>query len=92
MLSKVQAIRCHKTQLKLSQKRFLGCATRGNAFAGEAAILIDRFFTLPPLFVKLERRRWFFDEAGWLEVSAVAPPRRITVGRQDLEESSLAIS
>ena len=178
-LTKVRAIRCHKTQLKLSQRRFLGYATRpeqflklrpreetvadgsiysvtrqadmvrlklqltmqplpaakprlfvlgydrsgaltcvsirlpsrptrilscvagrqlgtmryrGNAFAGEASIPIDRFSHVHPLFVKLERRGWFFDEGGWLEVPAVAPPQRITVRRQDLEESSLAIS
>jgi len=172
-LTKVRAIRCHKTQLKLSQRRFLGYATRpeqflklrpreetvadgsihsvtrqpdmlrlklqltmqplptakprlfvlgydrsraltcvsmrlpsrpartrilscvagrqlgtmryrGDAFAGEASIPIDRFSQVHPLFVKLERRGWFFDEGGWLEVPAVAPPQRITVRRQDL--------
>jgi LmbE family N-acetylglucosaminyl deacetylase len=40
----------------------------GNAFAGEFVIPIDVFFPAHALFVKLERRSLFFDEAGWLEV------------------------
>jgi LmbE family N-acetylglucosaminyl deacetylase len=45
---------------------------RGNAFAGEFAIPVDMFSPAHALFVKLKRRTWFFDEAGWLEVSATA--------------------
>jgi LmbE family N-acetylglucosaminyl deacetylase len=163
---KLQAIRCHKTQLKLSRKRFLKYATRpdavlklgmreatiadgpiqslsrqpvalnlrfkllmkavrpadptvfvlgngvtgalrcvnirlpvrssnlemsdcstgrrldsarynGDAFAGELIIPLDRFSAEHPVFVKLERRSWFFDEAGWAEVPPTARLDRI---------------
>jgi LmbE family N-acetylglucosaminyl deacetylase len=40
----------------------------GDAFLGEVAIPIDIFSPADTLFVKLERRSWFFDEAGWLEL------------------------
>jgi LmbE family N-acetylglucosaminyl deacetylase len=40
----------------------------GNAFAGDLIVPLDRFSAERPLFVKLERRSWFFDEAGWVEV------------------------
>ena len=49
----------------------------GNAFAGELTIPIDVFSSNPALFVKLERRSWFFDEAGWLEIPAAIHPRQI---------------
>ena len=42
----------------------------GNAFAGELVFPIDAFSANHALFVKLERRGWFFDEAGWLELPA----------------------
>jgi LmbE family N-acetylglucosaminyl deacetylase len=49
--------------------RSLGSAQYcGNAFAGELTVPIDTFSTAHALFVKLERRSWFFDEAGWLEI------------------------
>ena len=54
---------------------------RGDAFAGEFAIPLDVFSSVHALFVKLERRLWFFDEAGWLEtrpVIADSPPTRMT--------------
>jgi len=47
---------------------------RGNAFIGQLTIPISRFLAVHPIFVKLERRSWFFDEAGWLEI----PPARST--------------
>ncbi len=169
-VTKLQAIRCHKTQLKLSRKRFLsyaGCPERliklgardetiangsitsvfrlphslrvalrlspkamrisesalfvlgrdeaaalrcvmmrvparssrvemldsasldytaevqycGNAFAGQLAIPVSIFSSASAIFVKLERRSWFFDEAGWLEIppaesQPIAEPQR----------------
>ena len=53
---------------------------RGNTFAGEFAIPVDIFSQVHALFVKLERRSWFFDEAGWLEVPALveSPLRRLS--------------
>jgi hypothetical protein len=46
----------------------------GDAFAGEFALPLDVFSPAHALFVKLERRSWFFDEAGWLETPAVTKP------------------
>jgi LmbE family N-acetylglucosaminyl deacetylase len=47
----------------------------GNAFAGQLTIPVAIFSSASAIFVKLERRSWFFDEAGWLEIPAVeAPP------------------
>jgi LmbE family N-acetylglucosaminyl deacetylase len=43
---------------------------RGNAFHGELSIPVPHFAREHPIFVKLNRRAWFFDEAGWLEVGA----------------------
>jgi LmbE family N-acetylglucosaminyl deacetylase len=45
---------------------------RGGAFVGNLEIPISVFSTKRPLFIKVERRGWFFDEAGWLELSACA--------------------
>jgi LmbE family N-acetylglucosaminyl deacetylase len=62
---------------------------RGNRFEGELTVPIDAFCSTGPLFIKIERRRWFFDEAGWIGI----PP----CGRQKAErdhrasEQSLAI-
>jgi len=40
----------------------------GNAFAGQLTIPVSIFSSASTIFVKLERRSWFFDEAGWLEI------------------------
>ena len=62
---------------------------RGSAFAGELTIP-GIFSAERPLFVKLERRSWFFDEAGWLEVSPlraeqIAAKNRAAAERQVAE-------
>ena len=41
---------------------------RGNALAGQLTIPVSIFSSASAIFVKLERRSWFFDEAGWLEI------------------------
>jgi len=41
----------------------------GNAFAGRLTIPVSIFSSASAIFIKLERRSWFFDEAGWLEIS-----------------------
>ena len=131
-LLKLQAIRCHATQLTLSKKRFLGYVSRPELFsdwqAGKAAmddcfiqsitrvpnslhlkiripimsrallaptlLLVGRddygelrsarfqlsmnvgelkvplFSPVRPIFLKLQRRSLFFDQAGWVEVPA----------------------
>jgi LmbE family N-acetylglucosaminyl deacetylase len=45
-----------------------GARYYGNAFAGRLTIPVSIFSDASAIFVKLERRSWFFDEAGWLEI------------------------
>ena len=50
---------------------------RGTPSSGEFTISIELFSSAQPLFVKLERRSLFFDEAGWIEVAPlVTRPER----------------
>jgi LmbE family N-acetylglucosaminyl deacetylase len=73
------AVRCLRTRLPVrsSEIHMFECDSpcrlianyRGNAFAGEFTIPIDGFSEAHVLFVKLERRSLFFDEAGWLEIA-----------------------
>jgi LmbE family N-acetylglucosaminyl deacetylase len=95
-----EALRCLSVQLPVrscrielrdaSTKRRVGIARyRGNAFAGELTIPIDIFSSDPALFVKLEYRSWFFDEAGWLEIPAAIHPRQVIPS--NIAQPSLAI-
>jgi len=65
---------------------------RCDAFAGEFAIPLDVFSPAHALFVKLERRLWFFDEGGWLETQPVTAgntlPRMTSTGRVTTEALS----
>jgi LmbE family N-acetylglucosaminyl deacetylase len=58
----------------------LDCATnhsigiaryRGHPFAGEFALPLHLFSPVHDLFIKVDRRSWFFDEAGWIEIPGV---------------------
>jgi LmbE family N-acetylglucosaminyl deacetylase len=73
------AWRCGKMTLPIRSSRIAmtDCASgqhhctvnyRGNAFAGEFTIPMNDFSAAHSLFVKLERRSLFFDEAGWIQV------------------------
>jgi LmbE family N-acetylglucosaminyl deacetylase len=95
-----EALRCLSMQLPVrscrielrdaTTERCVGMARyRGNAFAGELTIPVDTFSSDPALFVKLERRSWFFDEAGWLEIPAATHPRQII--SSNIAQPSLAI-
>ena len=75
-------IRCVHTPVPVhpSGVELVDCSTRepihvaqyhGDAFAGEFAIPVEVFSLVHAVFVKLERRSWFFDEAGWLEARPV---------------------
>ena len=44
----------------------------GDAFSGEIVLPLDGFAAARALFLKLDRRVWFFDEAGWLEIAPLA--------------------
>jgi len=78
-------VRCLRTLVRVhsSAVEVFDCSTserlhlaqyHGDAFAGEFALPLDVFSPAHALFVKLERRSWFFDEAGWLETPAVTKP------------------
>ena len=73
------ALRCARMQVPVRSScvEMFDCITderldvgryHGDAFSGELAIPVDIFSPVDTLFVKLERRSWFFDEAGWLEL------------------------
>jgi LmbE family N-acetylglucosaminyl deacetylase len=58
----------------------LDCATnhpigvaryRGQPFAGEFTIPLHLFSPIHDLFIKVDRRWWFFDEAGWIEIPSM---------------------
>ena len=58
----------------------LDCATnhsigvaryRGHPFAGEFALPLHLFSPIHDLFIKVDRRSWSFDEAGWIEIPGV---------------------
>jgi LmbE family N-acetylglucosaminyl deacetylase len=74
-------LRCARVEfpIRSSRPELVDCCTgdviaragfRGHAFGGE--ITIPGFIANHPLFLKLENRTWFFDEAGWTEVAALA--------------------
>ncbi|HSS17127.1 MAG TPA: hypothetical protein VLQ29_09120 [Candidatus Dormibacteraeota bacterium] len=76
----------------LTHERLRAARYRGNAFAGEFAIPLDIFSPTYPLFAKLERRSWFFDEAGWLETPAIARSKYVRMQERSLiEEPSSAV-
>jgi len=58
----------------------------GGAFAGNLEVPLTTFAPDRPLFIKAERRGWFFDEAGWLELGpcAVQEGWREPATREDL--------
>jgi LmbE family N-acetylglucosaminyl deacetylase len=58
----------------------LDCATnhsigiaryRGHPFAGEFTLPLHLFSPIHDLFIKVDRRSWFFDETGWIEIPGV---------------------
>jgi LmbE family N-acetylglucosaminyl deacetylase len=55
--------------LDCATNRSVGIARyRGHPFAGEFTLPLHLFSPLHDLFIKVDRRSWFFDEAGWIEV------------------------
>lgn len=90
-------LRCARMRVpaRSSRVEMLECSTlqgiavaryRGSAFAGELAIPIDSFSSAHEVYVKLERRSWFFDEAGWLEVPS-ARFEQIVASKRDMTDA-----
>jgi hypothetical protein len=46
---------------------------QGDAFSAEILLPLHDFATNRAVFVKLDRRVWFFDEAGWIEIPSPVP-------------------
>ncbi len=63
----------------------IACVGRyqGDAFSAEILLPMHGFAAGRAVFVKLDRRVWFFDEAGWIEIaSAHSANRRATPARK----------
>lgn len=45
----------------------------GDAFRAVIHLPLFGFAASRPVFIKLDRRVWFFDEAGWLQIGAATP-------------------
>lgn len=100
---KAGALRCLKAGLPIRAGTFvmLDCASgqrrlvahyRGDSFTGEFMIPLDLFSPVHAVFVKLERRSLFFDEAGWLEVPPPVRSRQMELRKgAAVGEVSLAI-
>jgi LmbE family N-acetylglucosaminyl deacetylase len=80
----------HNTKIDL-----IDCATgaiacvgryQGDAFSAEILLPLHSFATSRAVFVKLDRRVWFFVEAGWIEIASpiaqVAAPRPRMAARE----------
>ncbi len=54
----------------------IACVGRyqGDAFSAEIFLPLHGFAASRAAFVKLDRRVWFFDEAGWIEVAPLVSP------------------
>jgi len=68
-----------------------GARYYGNAFAGQLTIPLSIFSSASPIFVKVERRSWFFDEAGWLEVPPTQPRSLPEPQRDEMETGLVTI-
>ncbi len=53
----------------------IACVGRyqGDAFSAEIFLALIGFAVNRALFLKLDRRVWFFDEAGWIEIASPLP-------------------
>jgi LmbE family N-acetylglucosaminyl deacetylase len=71
----------------------IACVGRyqGDAFSAEILLPTHGFAASRAVFVKLDRRVWFFDEAGWIEI---APPIPQTAGpgRPEIAPRELAVA
>ncbi len=54
---------------------------QSDAQRAQITLPLDHFVPSESLFLKLDRRGWFFDEAGWLEVGAHLPRAAATWSR-----------
>ena len=84
----------HSTKIDL-----IDCATgaivcvgryQGDAFSAEILLPMHGFAASRAVFVKLDRRVWFFDEAGWIEIASLIPQIAAPGRRIDVRELAVA--
>jgi LmbE family N-acetylglucosaminyl deacetylase len=78
--------------LDCATNRSIGIARyRGHPFAGEFTLPTYLFSPIHDLFIKVDRRSWFFDEAGWIEIPGVPNLASIAPSMISAEACSLAV-
>ncbi|TMP89376.1 MAG: PIG-L family deacetylase, partial [Verrucomicrobia bacterium] len=78
--------------LDCATNRSIGIARyRGNPFAGEFRLPLHLFSPIHDLFIKVDRRSWFFDEAGWIEIPRVPSLANVALPMISAEAYSLAV-
>jgi hypothetical protein len=78
--------------LDCATNRSIGIARyRGHPFAGEFTLPMHLFSPIHDLFIKVDRRPWFFDEAGWIEIPSMPGPTKVTPSMISAEAYSLAV-
>jgi LmbE family N-acetylglucosaminyl deacetylase len=78
--------------LDCTTNQWIGIARyRGHPFAGELTLPLHLFSSSHDLFIKVDRRPWFFDEAGWIEIPSVPSLTNVTPSMISAEAYSLAV-
>jgi len=76
--------------LDCATNRSVGIARyRGHPFAGEVTLPLHPFSPVHDLFIKVDRRSWFFDEAGWIEIPSVPSLTKVALSKVSAEADSL---
>ena len=63
---------------------------QGDAFSAESLLPMHSFSASRAVFVKLDRRVWFFDEAGWIEIASLIPQVAAPGRRTAMHELAVA--
>jgi hypothetical protein len=75
--------------LDCATNRSVGIARyRGHPFAGELTLPLHLFSPIHDLFIKVDRRSWFFDEAGWIEIPSVPSLTKVAMSMISAEAYS----
>jgi LmbE family N-acetylglucosaminyl deacetylase len=78
--------------LDCATNRSIGIARyRGHPFAGKFTLPLHLFSPIHNLFIKVDRRSWFFDEAGWIEIPSVPSLTKVALPAISGEADSLAV-
>jgi len=78
--------------LDCATSRSIGIARyRGHPFAGKFTLPLHLFSPIHDLFIKVDRRLWFFDEAGWTEIPGVPSLTKVPHSMICAEAYSLAV-